>query len=366
MKQIILSLFIIVIVFTLLDLYYKSNKIERFVVNKKELISKIDKVIDNSKKNNKTLRDVNALIDNFNEEQLESIDDIFSEMNEKDSRIFEIKKYLDLYKTNKNNTTDTTIKSNNLTTGTINDMDEKVKEILGDYYKKNKQCSDKMNNDPEYAVKVQKHIKIYIESQFIKNIGKIPDKDNLINYDSNESVLFINILKKLPNCSDLIKFHKDTGGKNIKIDNTPKKDNLINQVKDIGNELQNDSYKFTENALQKNTIVSKNKSIVKNTSKNIILADKTLNKITNDNKKTEKKKTNKIKGINNENEYTINKLDSYGWSYMSPEYWMVPNQAPPICINNTKPAIVKPLLDKGTPVNALNWQKNGGIVPRGI
>ena len=365
MKQIILSLFIIVIVFTLLDLYYKSNKIERFVVNKKELISKIDKVIDNSKKTNKTLRDVNALIDNFNEEQLESIDDIFSEMNDGDSRIFEIKKYLDLYKknntnnTNKNNTNDNTIKSNNLTTGTINDMDEKVKEILGEYYKKNKQCSEKMNNDPEYAVKVQKRIKLYIESQFIKNISKIPDKDNLTNYDSDESVVFINILKNLPNCSDLIKYHKDTDGKNIKIDNTPKKDDLINQVKDIGNELQNDSYKFTENALQKNTIVSKNKSIVKNTSKNIILAEKTLNKITNDNKKT-----NKIKGINNE--YTINKLDSYGWSYMSPEYWMVPNQAPPICINNTKPAIVKPLLDTGTPVNALNWQKNGGIVPRGI
>jgi len=58
-------------------------------------------------------------------------------------------------------------------------------------------------------------------------------------------------------------------------------------------------------------------------------------------------------------------MSAYGWSYMPPQSWSVPQKRPPVCIpskeNRTK---IMPLLDKGVPVNALDWTKVGSILPK--
>ena len=56
---------------------------------------------------------------------------------------------------------------------------------------------------------------------------------------------------------------------------------------------------------------------------------------------------------------------AYGWSYMPPQYWSVPQQRPPVCIPSKKNAnSVLPIYDKGTPVNALDYTKVGSILPK--
>ena len=58
-------------------------------------------------------------------------------------------------------------------------------------------------------------------------------------------------------------------------------------------------------------------------------------------------------------------MSAYGWSYMPPQHWSVPQKRPPVCIpskeNRTK---IMPLLDKGVPVDALDWKQVGSILPK--
>ena len=56
---------------------------------------------------------------------------------------------------------------------------------------------------------------------------------------------------------------------------------------------------------------------------------------------------------------------AYGWSYIPPQYWSVPQKRPPVCIPAAgTEEIVRPLYDKGTPVNALEWNQVGSIIPK--
>ena len=58
-------------------------------------------------------------------------------------------------------------------------------------------------------------------------------------------------------------------------------------------------------------------------------------------------------------------MSAYGWSYMPPQTWSVPQKRPPVCIpskNNTTK--VMPILDKGAPVDSLNWTQVGSILPK--
>ena len=52
----------------------------------------------------------------------------------------------------------------------------------------------------------------------------------------------------------------------------------------------------------------------------------------------------------------------YGWSYMPPYTWSVPQKRPPVCIpTKNKESIVTPIFDKGTPVDALDWVKSEDV-----
>tara|TARA_B100000575_G_scaffold294364_1_gene309829 strand:- start:16631 stop:18112 length:1482 start_codon:yes stop_codon:yes gene_type:complete len=56
---------------------------------------------------------------------------------------------------------------------------------------------------------------------------------------------------------------------------------------------------------------------------------------------------------------------SYGWSFMPPQFWSVPQKRPPACIPNKQDiATVTPIYDKSVPVDVLNYTQVGSILPK--
>lgn len=58
-------------------------------------------------------------------------------------------------------------------------------------------------------------------------------------------------------------------------------------------------------------------------------------------------------------------MSAYGWSYMPPQAWSVPQKRPPVCIpDKDTQATVKPIFDKGTPVDAMSWTQANNLLPK--
>ena len=56
-------------------------------------------------------------------------------------------------------------------------------------------------------------------------------------------------------------------------------------------------------------------------------------------------------------------FSKYGYSFMPATSWSVPQQRPPPCIPQ-KSCPVCPVVDKGTPVDAIEWSQVGSILPK--
>ena len=51
--------------------------------------------------------------------------------------------------------------------------------------------------------------------------------------------------------------------------------------------------------------------------------------------------------------------------YIDPAKWSVPQKRPPVCIpQRGAESTVRPILDKGVPVDALDWKQVGSILPK--
>ena len=58
-------------------------------------------------------------------------------------------------------------------------------------------------------------------------------------------------------------------------------------------------------------------------------------------------------------------MSAYGWSYMPPQTWSVPQKRPPVCIpDGDRQATVMPIFDKGTPVDAMSWTQANNLLPK--
>ena len=56
---------------------------------------------------------------------------------------------------------------------------------------------------------------------------------------------------------------------------------------------------------------------------------------------------------------------AYGWSFMPPHYWSVPQKRPPACIPSKKnTATVTPIYDKSVPVDVMDYTQVGSILPK--
>lgn len=62
---------------------------------------------------------------------------------------------------------------------------------------------------------------------------------------------------------------------------------------------------------------------------------------------------------------SIKIASAYGWSYMPPHYWSVPQKRPPACIPSPEnTATVTPIYDKSVPVDVLDYTQVGSILPK--
>jgi len=56
---------------------------------------------------------------------------------------------------------------------------------------------------------------------------------------------------------------------------------------------------------------------------------------------------------------------SYGWSFMPPQFWSVPQKRPPSCVpSKQNTATVTPIYDKSVPVDALDYTQVGSMLPK--
>ena len=56
---------------------------------------------------------------------------------------------------------------------------------------------------------------------------------------------------------------------------------------------------------------------------------------------------------------------SYGWSFMPPQFWSVPQKRPPSCVpSKQNTATVTPIYDKSVPVDVLDYTQVGSMLPK--
>jgi len=309
--------------------------------------------------------------------------------------------------------------------------DKAVGKIMDKYLANNKTCYKKIkNNDKVYYNKFQKAFERFTKETFQKKLGYIPQKSDLNKMEQKEFDMYVHILNNLPKCENLINKYtskKDTiihkpkqtttisshvdgsipsittvinTNRGVPNNNshgdrrlTPTKAPYMHYIKNIGNQLQNITFKLdklTSNKKQKNIIdkekyLRKEKNIIEKIQSEVkidkatkmvenandklyVTAKNTKNKLFND-------RENKVKIGANFNykplvkfthmEPKKNMAAAYGWSFMPPSSWSVPQKRPPVCIpQNGKQAMVTPVFDKGTPVDALSWTQSNSNLPK--
>tara|TARA_B100000963_G_scaffold179791_1_gene156205 strand:- start:7187 stop:8851 length:1665 start_codon:yes stop_codon:yes gene_type:complete len=123
-----------------------------------------------------------------------------------------------------------------------------------------------------------------------------------------------------------------------------------------------------QNNVQIKSQVSPEKRLENANQKLFVDANNTENKMFNDKENIQNIGANfnykpKVKFDHKEPSKKI--MSAYGWSYMPPQTWSVPQKRPPVCIpDDDKQATVKPIFDKGTPVDAMSWTQANNLLPK--
>ena len=183
----------------------------------------------------------------------------------------------------------------------------------------------------------------------VDNIAKPNTNNN--DKPANNKVDNSKYIKKEQQIKDSINKSKDSINKSNKSygNKTSVHTNINGKVK---TNININSEKNLENDNQKLYVDSKN---TKNGGKNDGKNDKHINSSFNykpNIKFDHKEPSNKI-------------MSAYGWSYMPPQTWSVPQKRPPVCIpDDDKQATVKPIFDKGTPVDAMSWTQANNLLPK--
>ena len=245
-----------------------------------------------------------------------------------------------------------------------------VENMLNQYMIDNKECNDKLLNDLSYEKQFSTSYKNYVSKKFKENIGKVPDFTDVETLNDNEFNHYINILKNLPKCEVLMNNYDTNVGKSIlnslnynsvESSHIPRSSNQIRNRYDHNTDFDN-----TDKLRQNQEILD---NLVKTSEEKLFVdADNTENKMFNDKVNTLEvgESFNYKPNIKfDHNEPSIKTASAYGWSYMPPQTWSVPQKRPPVCIpDHDTQSTVKAIYDKGTPVDALDWVKSGAILPQ--
>ena len=245
-----------------------------------------------------------------------------------------------------------------------------VENMLNQYMIDNKECNDKLLNDLSYEKQFSTSYKNYVSKKFKEHIGKVPDFSDVDSLNDNEFNHYINIIKNLPKCGVLMNNYDTNVGKSILNSlnyNSVESSNISRSSNQIRNRYDHNTDFDNTDKLRQNQEILDN--LVKTSEEKLFVdADNTENKMFNDKVNTVEvgESFNYKPNIKfDHNEPSIKTASAYGWSYMPPQTWSVPQKRPPVCIpDHDTQSTVKAIYDKGTPVDALDWVKSGAILPQ--
>ena len=216
--------------------------------------------------------------------------------------------------------------------------------------------------------KCNKLINLYNNKQIVNK--SIPEeKENIKSFI--EDKVKINKTCKLPK---KYRIEKNRIGKtsnsnksqyNGKLNTIDKKLNsLEKKIDTMFTQKSSENMKYLQKENDIKNIIEQEKKLYKKANNSIFSGSKRNdNKYLIDNEHTKFIYKNNIKFKHNEPSKKI--ASAYGWTYMPPQSWSVPQKRPPVCIPQSGHSCdVKPTLDKGLPIDALNYTKVGSILPK--
>jgi len=284
-----------------------------------------------------------------------------------------------------------------LSTSSATETDEKNRliresqEIIMQYLERNPICKQKIiNKDKVFYMRFEKAYENYMKSQFIKRLGYIPNKSNIESMNLQEARVFVYMYRNLPNCVNLIKWYgdikipyEDIKPNTNEIKTIKEENGIMKYIQNIGSYLQdlsfrvddltriqksatnlNMDYSATANILgnEMTKYLKQNEDVLKKMSQST-----TINKPTiPDTTKTQHTNFNFKPSYVKEEKQPSNEIyGAFGWSFMPPQSWSVPQKRPPACIpQQGAQSMVTPIYDKSVPVDALDWTQVGSILPK--
>ena len=178
--------------------------------------------------------------------------------------------------------------------------------------------------------------------------------------------------QQIRNQIDKTKSNAESNVNNAKSEAQEKVDTIKSQKSQLNDqvdmEVKTNINNQVENKVQIKSQVSAEKRLENANQKLYVDAKNTENKMFNDKENAQDIGANfnfKPKVKFNHNEPSKKIMSAYGWSYMPPQTWSVPQKRPPVCIpDDDKQATVKPIYDKGTPVDAMSWTQANNLLPK--
>jgi hypothetical protein len=222
---------------------------------------------------------------------------------------------------------------------------------IRNYLKNNKECHERlMNKDSEFYLIFQKSYEMYVKDSFKKMLGYIPNSTQLNDLNIEELDVYIDIIEGLPNCQSLIMRYFKPATKHSKRKTSIWKDGVkvVLDIPDWVEAATTSTFDFVS-------------SLLFQISNDCIDKDKCMNddkgpKSIDDNIASNFAFKPTIKYP--EKEANRNIASQYGWSFIPPQFWSVPQPRPPICLpadNNV--STVTSIYDKSVPLNVLELSK---------
>jgi hypothetical protein len=216
---------------------------------------------------------------------------------------------------------------------------------------------------------------IKVQPDTTESISKKPNSVNEMSYVQDDSIGFF--MKEIGKSLNDIAFKLDQHMMDSLEKNKPAVQSVSQLDKETTKYLEAET-KLKDDLAKKNVTPSNNTVPIKD-----ITAKDTKNPASDANIKEKKKLMNeapefikKGKSINDnfayKPEYNNCQLQpskeiygAYGWSYMPPQSWSVPQKRPPVCIPaQGKQSTVTAIYDKSVPTDVLEWTQVGSILPK--
>jgi hypothetical protein len=226
----------------------------------------------------------------------------------------------------------------------------RAQNAMMNYLKNNNECHERlMNKDSEFYLIFQKSYEMYVKESFKKMLGYIPSSKQVDDLNMEELEIYIDIIEDLPNCQSLIMRYFKPANKHSKRKTSIMKDG-IKVVLDIPDWLQN-ATDTTKNFLT-TLFHQMSNDLVDNNKTDNSLGLKSIDDNIASNFAYKPTINYPLKEANR------NIASQYGWSFIPPQFWSVPQPRPPICLpadNNV--STVTAIYDKSVPLNVLELSK---------